>query len=66
MLTQNSELSTQLTCVEWDVADVTEEPSVADRPTLTFADAGVPQLPPAAPRRAALAIAVLLAALMRC
>src|SRR3954468_10865057 len=38
---------------EWDVADVTEdeEPSVADRPALTFADAGVPAVMPSAARR---------------
>ena len=34
------------------MADVTKEPSVADRPTLMFADAGVPLLPPVTPRRA--------------
>src|SRR5215207_8136430 len=37
--------------VEWDVADITEQSSVAERPTLMFADAGVPQLAPVAPRR---------------
>ena len=36
----------------WDVADVTEEPSVAERPPLTFADASVPPAVPAATRRA--------------
>jgi exopolysaccharide biosynthesis polyprenyl glycosylphosphotransferase len=38
--------------VEWDVADVTEEPSVADQPALTFADASLPLATPAAARRA--------------
>jgi hypothetical protein len=46
--------------VEWDVADVTEEPSVADRPALTFADTSVPTATPAASRRASIWPAVLL------
>ncbi len=42
------------------MADVTEEPSLADRPTLTFADAGVPLTAPATSRRASPWPAVLL------
>nr|MDQ2997340.1 sugar transferase [Chloroflexota bacterium] len=42
------------------MADVTEEPSLADRPTLTFADAGVPLTTPATLRRASRWPAVLL------
>jgi exopolysaccharide biosynthesis polyprenyl glycosylphosphotransferase len=38
--------------VEWDVADVTEQPAVADQPALTFAGAGVPLPTPAISRRA--------------
>jgi exopolysaccharide biosynthesis polyprenyl glycosylphosphotransferase len=46
--------------VEWDVADVIEEPAVSDQPRLTFADVAVAA--PAAPRRLSRSPTLLLAA----